>query len=699
MNKLVITPLFILLFITGCKKSNNPVEPSTSAPNNGVNISLGSTVSVMSQTIDNSGGTISVNSSGSPVNGLQINIPSNAYTESHTFSISYATILSHKFGQNFNPVSPMISIKNGGGYSSLPMTITVPVKKAKTDFALGFLYNEITGSLEALPVLAESDSTVTVMTSHFETSSLTIGKRLAKGAVDNSAVGNLIFASLSLNVLTNQTVINTNFTPGVDDWEFINYGSFIAPKGHCAGQSITAMWYYYEKKPQLGKLFHSLDKLNNPASPSFMWMDNPLGYRFASTIQDDFNWDFWIYQVNISSFFPTIVWDTFIGAMLITGQPQFVIICNSAGKGAHAMIVYKIDITQGKLYIADPNFPNNYDPNGVQSVRTINYVNGAFQPYPSALNAASSQVMFDQIAFFGKTSNINWSQISNRWNDVQNKIIGNDRFPTNVLYYQLGNNQTNISDSLTISADTLFVSTNLGGIFSNGTITGYNENGGAFPPSKTVIQSGTHYYGYYVSATPRTDPPTQGPRFIDFKWIKITKQSSYTLAYIYLQPVDQTQSFITLSDNSNVSTTVGWSNKVLNGNVSQNLTWVGNNFSVNYAYSDTVNAMANLIAYISGSISGTLDPVNNIIDSLSATESSTGPAPGAGSNQSIVLKNVPVTISNNSVNTNIPNGGAQSYVKSFKLSSSGIDYSGNPYTYSIQSVNWANVYLSISLSK
>jgi hypothetical protein len=46
---------------------------------------------------------------------------------------------------------------------------------------------------------------------------------------------------------SNQTIISTGFTPGVDDWEFTNFGSYISP-GVIARSSISAMWYYYEKK-------------------------------------------------------------------------------------------------------------------------------------------------------------------------------------------------------------------------------------------------------------------------------------------------------------------------------------------------------------------------------------------------------------------------------------------------------------------
>jgi len=41
-------------------------------------------------------------------------------------------------------------------------------------------------------------------------------------------------------------VYDTGFVPRVNDFQISNYGSYIEPKGFCAGQSI-AMAYYFEK--------------------------------------------------------------------------------------------------------------------------------------------------------------------------------------------------------------------------------------------------------------------------------------------------------------------------------------------------------------------------------------------------------------------------------------------------------------------
>jgi hypothetical protein len=543
MKAISIKSLFIfllfLLLTSSCKKDGNPLSVDDTNQNGGANITTGSSVSVTSQSIGSTGGTIKVVLPGSPVNGLEITVPQNAFPSTRTFSISYATVQSHNFGSNFKPVSPLITIKNEGGYSSAPMTIKIPIKKASDEFATAFIYNELTGKLEAVPVLSENDSTISVSVSHFEASSISLGKKLYAGQKDPSAQGNLIISSVKESILNGQTIITSGFSPGVDDWEFINYGSYIEPGGHCAGQSMTAMWYYYEKKLK-GEtpLFHKFDTFCDLSNPNKLWQDNPFGFRFASTIQADFNWGDWITKVNIESYFPSVVWKTFIAAMLITGEPQFVILKKSNTSIGHAMIVYKINLSENKLYIADPNFPNNRTANGATSIRTINYVNGNFEPYPSSLNAASSPVIFDQIAFFGKTANIDWSKITSRWSEVQNKTVGNDRFPQYDLYHK-GTAQTVITDGMVFEYDTLKVQcrstaatyymtgTNYlqtVNIFDvNGNMLAQTHNSGKnIGTALYVLKPGKNVLGFYIMC-PNISDGVADWYFVDFKWVTINK--------------------------------------------------------------------------------------------------------------------------------------------------------------------------------
>ncbi|MDQ7818074.1 MAG: FISUMP domain-containing protein [Melioribacteraceae bacterium] len=525
LSKKILLIILISLLLSTCKKEDSPTEPESNNPVVSDVIKVGTVVNVTSQSISSGGGTINITNAGSPLRGMRITIPPNTYSISKTFDISYSPIESHKLGTNFNPISPLIKISNGGGYADSPINIKIPIKKSKDDFALGFFYDASSGKLEALPLLDVDDSSVTVNTRHFSSTGVALGKRLN----NDQSFSNLVISSIKESVISGQTVIGSGFTPGVDDWEFINLGSFISPKGHCAGQSLTAMWYFYEKKLKgLPSLFHRYDELNKPEDPSFIWFDNPLGYKFASTIQEDFDFLGWIRNVDIQSYLAPLTWKTFIAAMLITGQPQFVIIKNSVTNAGHAMIVYKIGVAEGMLYVADPNYPNNRHHTGVSSIRTIKYDNGKFQPYDSFMKVGDPGTTFDQIAFFGKTANIDWSQISKRFSEFENKTIGNDRFPVYKLKYKLNTERIELKDTLTTNLDTLDVIPELSAVLKLTERTVINDKGEKYNnPSLIPLEPGKRKYGFYFASVP---PDHNKFEFVDFKWVVInyTKALSIT---------------------------------------------------------------------------------------------------------------------------------------------------------------------------
>lgn len=136
---------------------------------------------------------------------------------------------------------------------------------------MAFFYDKDSGRLEGIPIIDENKNSVTIVTRHFS---------------------HIVISSIAINYLLYlmRDEIDSGFKPEIDDWQFTNYGSYISPGGHCAGQSITAMWYYCEKtlnnEPHLCGLY---DNNGNEKTPD-LWKDDTLGYRFASTIQEDINW-------------------------------------------------------------------------------------------------------------------------------------------------------------------------------------------------------------------------------------------------------------------------------------------------------------------------------------------------------------------------------------------------------------------------
>jgi hypothetical protein len=151
----------VLIAFTSCNSFNvEKVKPST-------NLEIGDEVVVSTKTITTSGGTVIVDSPGSEIDGLKILVPPNGYSTSKTFKISTAPITNHTLGQYFNPLTPLIQIDNGGGYSTEPMQITIPITLPKGDFAMAYYYDEMSGKLEGLPILNLTSTSITVTTRHF----------------------------------------------------------------------------------------------------------------------------------------------------------------------------------------------------------------------------------------------------------------------------------------------------------------------------------------------------------------------------------------------------------------------------------------------------------------------------------------------------------------------------------------------------
>lgn len=529
-----LLPLFLLVFVAACNWfSINDEGPSR-------NLLIDDVIEVASQTIPASGGTLEVNAPGSLIDGLRIEVKS--LPGDREFVVKEALIERHKFGNNFQPISPLIQIDNGGGYADEPVNITVPIQLPEGHFAMGFIYDEATGMLEGMPVIELTDQSITVQTRHFMSgSSLRNDWNLEKSApVQNAAYLSMVVASVSESALKKKTIISSNFRLGTDDWEFINWGSYIAPGGHCAGQSITAMWYYYEQKlNNQDPLFNRFNMLNKKKDPAWMWMDNPLGFRFSSVIQKDFNFDGWINQLQFQSYLPSMVFKCFAASILVTGEPQFVLIRSSEGKGGHAMVVTGVNYDEGILYIADPNYPNNYSHTGVESIRKIELVNDQFKAYETGLNAGAHSITMDQIGYFAKTAFIDWGQIGKRYYEVLNQNIGTIA-PNTFPNYQIkvsGSDGKQIYEGFTINKDTLdcYAVATAPEVFydiQNEKRIGvkvFDDKGnlvsteGQLVNAKVKLKKGSNLLGFYVYGWRANfkDGDEYIDKFIDFQWMNI----------------------------------------------------------------------------------------------------------------------------------------------------------------------------------
>ena len=690
MAKRRLKVIFLIVMLFGflggsCKKKDNPVEPEDNPSSGSGAIQSGEVIDVKSQDIGPAGGTIVVSQPGNELSGMQIVVPQNSYQETRTYSISYSKIEKHSLGDNFNPISPLIMIKNGGGYSDDLISVKIPIKKSTDEFAMAFYYDNNTGKLEGLPILAEDDSSVTFGTRHFSTSTISLGKRLGK-THDASAYSNVVITSFKDSYLTGQSIINTGFQPGVDDWEFTNYGSYAASGGHCAGQSISAMWYYYEKKLKgAPQLFHAYDTiLKSDGTKDTVWYDNKYGYRLASTLQKNLQWNGKLYKilekVETTPNFHFLSWRAFAATMLLTGEPQFVGL--TSDKGGHAIIAYKISLTENKLFVADPNYP------GQEKVITFNGT--SFNNYKTRQNANSPESNYFGIGYYSKTSMIDWDKLNDLWAQFENKTIGNALFPAYKYYYKLDKDWIELQDTLTTTTDSLRIKWDL----ANSGIIEIDETGARFQnPNYFPLQTGKHKYGFAMFAKLPGDTTYQ---WVDFRWVTIERKAPpYSSVVISLMAVDYMKDFVMLSNGSNI-TSIGFTNKDPKGNINQSLVWKDNKFSVNYEY--TYSVTSGLSVYYSGSINGEIDPEAKTIKQINATVIANTDNGTSVTTQSVSLKDVPAMILEDQINDETTAGDVQKYVESFNLTINGY-FGTDPYLWTLTSVDWSNAKLDIFFKK
>jgi hypothetical protein len=543
---LMLSPVILIVVTTvlsGCgitKKNITTVTqsyPNLNQPHPTVrtgDINTGNKVPETTQSIDSSGGMLSISKPGDPMNGFVIDVPSNSYSGNTTFNVSSAPITGQTFGSDIDPISPMIYVDNGGVESNELMYIRVPVTVPAGDFAMGFIYDATTKQLEGMPLIATDPDSIIVGTRHFSN----------------------FFISMISETLLN-TDIDSGFRPGVDDWQFTNYGSYITQGGECEGQSLTALWYYCTQ-PE-GTNFRLYGRYDNngeqPATPDF-WYDDSLGYRFASVAQNAINNDTFANQlwlrlggkdiVDINGIWHVVSTANGIGdettrnlfaySILATKEPQLVCIFNLGGDG-HAMIVYRI--YQGNLYVADPNYPGNTE-------RVINYANGKFQPYNSGANASEIAkghgTSYNEIAYYAKSTVLPYDQIAQLWAQFKNDTIGNDKFPPYQIVYKDSNGKLQplrdgyMSDSKYIY---VWVTSNdpkvTFGVFRDGDILTASSTDGY------ELQPGTNKLGIYVMSIVQ-----KADEFIDFKYITVYNSESATpsaarpsMLTLYLTPAGQ----------------------------------------------------------------------------------------------------------------------------------------------------------------
>jgi hypothetical protein len=377
--------------------------PGAATPLEG-EIERGETVELGSETSEPGQAVTLTAPEGGPGAGTEIVIPGDAYEEPVRFTLSFTPITVEGYDGKITALSDLVTIENGGDYAAAPVEVRIPVTLPDDMFAMGF-YLRDDGSLEPMPLVDETSTQVTLATRHF--SSFFIG-----------AIEKVLLPE----------EIGTGYRAGEDDFRTPNYGSQIAPRGHCAGQSIASMWYFVEQRTARGaeQLFDRFDGGDPEKTPS-LWRDDRSAYRWASTVQRDINWKKLSVKMfhNLRSRTDELHWLAFRYAMLVTGAPQLVGMEESSSGSGHAMVAYAA--TASGLWVADPNWPGK--------LRQIEWQGDRFGPYLSALSADDSDSTFDRFGYYATTALVEWDKVGRRFEEAIAGTIGSDRFPSWYVAY------------------------------------------------------------------------------------------------------------------------------------------------------------------------------------------------------------------------------------------------------------------------
>jgi len=395
--------LICLPVITSCNRDREPQRPDPQTPAVQTHAAPGG-----AHTVGPAGGTITIDEPDSPIHGMTIKVPKGAYPgATKSFTVTHRPYTGKK-SESINPLTPVIHVDNGGDFADEIMTVTIPVTVPKGMFAMGFFLDKA-GRLEPMPLIDLTPTSITIATRHFSEFFV-------------SAISEMLLAGK----------IDTKFRPEYDDWQFPNYGSCIAPGGHCAGMTTAAGWYYFEKKRKgEAKLYNRYDNNGGTPTPKF-WYDDSRAYRLVSTVQEDLNFKALIHKVfeAYSETSEILTWKVFLYSMYITGEPQEVGIYDTDKGGGHALMAYAADVDKGVLRVADPNFKGN-------RARGIFFLNGKFVPYNSGANYAEikkgNTTSYESILFNARTALVPWKKITKRWAEFEKGTIGNDRFPKYTL--------------------------------------------------------------------------------------------------------------------------------------------------------------------------------------------------------------------------------------------------------------------------
>lgn len=484
--------------------------------------------------------------------GFNLKIPANTFAQSNTLKISSAKVIGHKYDVNLKTLTPLIQIEAENGQIQNGITISIPINLPANHHATAFAVAD-DGALHILPMLSLDKNSIQIML--FD---LNYQKALTKSlrTSDVKSYGQiikLIVFAIDEEKLTSVSSMST-FTPGVDDWEFQNYGSSYSPEGNCFGMTVSSLFYHLFKKKNSGKLFGRSDlgllvdpagqQLNSfaklPLTKDALWFDNSLGIKLVSVVQEKqmsnvvrkirVNYEEVVSQ-NIKVVRDRHMYNFISSHLLVSNEP--LLLGCYGNNGGHAVLV--IGKKEDRIIIADPNTI------GMPREILYNRLTG-FDKYASQLRADAAEGGFSDFYILPVRSVVNFEDIETAWNDLASGTVGQDVLPdmsykvvqngTNTPLSRIGTNKIKEEFEIISSADSM-------NIF---TVDGIEIK----PGSKRKYKLGTNTKKIGVLAQDRSINQSNGKaayRWADFKWFDVEVTTSIPADTVITNPKELIKGF------------------------------------------------------------------------------------------------------------------------------------------------------------
>jgi uncharacterized protein YfaP (DUF2135 family) len=445
----LVAIILCLMILIGCGGGGSNNVGNTM--NHPVIFSPGNNVTVNSQAISRMGGTISAGTTGTPIDGVMVQFPSGALPADSNVTLGYNTGTLTPNSGSYSGVVLDLKVQNTSKFDQ-PVSITAPL--ANADQIPVPFYVDMDGRLHPAQLIKIDRTAMTFTFQTFHASWFT-----------------WIYEMINY-ALTSQ--VSTDYTPQADGFQVVNNGSQYNRDGECFGMSSFSLWYYQNKKASKGSFYSKYMGVvgTDSAGQSLHGQDIIATRAFISITQQ---WN--TYYNNIVSRELQLTEEERFGSirniMLNTANPVLIYLYHAnGGTGAHSVLAYTLNNSNGNISIYDPNFPGQSRTIGYNtSTKTFNAYSGyqgivyngdgslsLTESYQNILDDAEANFHSNENAVINLTSHRTGQEVTAR-NVTLTGTIQSGQVLVNKLAVLVGSNQftanvgTNGSFNLPISLE------------------------------------------------------------------------------------------------------------------------------------------------------------------------------------------------------------------------------------------------------